>query len=101
MGGLGCDQGGECGFGLSAADLGVQTAFEETNALAERLLLARVSENTVHKETRHFGQLREQEEDVWQAQSQDFHYLQARRRGISDPPGRLYSSLDGVLLPVD
>jgi hypothetical protein len=83
------------------AMLGIQTAFEEASALAERLLLVKVSENTVRKEAQHFGRLQEQEEEMWRAQSQDFDHLQARRREISAPPGRLYGSLDGVLVPVD
>jgi hypothetical protein len=83
------------------AVLGIQTAFEEASELAEQLLMVKVSENTVRKEAQHFGQLQEEEEEAWQAQSQDFDHLQARRRAISDPPRRLYGSLDGVLVPVD
>jgi len=87
--------------------LGIQTAFEEASRLVEKLLLVKVSENTVLKEAQHFGRLQEQEESHLQAQSQDLDHLQRRlsemrqsRRIIANPPRRLYGSLDGTHIPL-
>jgi hypothetical protein len=80
--------------------MGIQTAFEEASRLVEKLLLVKVSENTVLKEAQHFGQLQEQEESRLQAQSQDLDHLQRRLGIIDDPPRRLYGSLDGTQIPL-
>jgi len=80
--------------------LGIQTAFEEASRLVEKLLLVRVSENTVLKEAQHFGQLQQQEESLLQTQSQDLDNLQTRMLTIDDPPRRLYGSLDGTQIPL-
>jgi len=88
-------QPGEVSVALGSllALLGVQTAFEE-------VLLVRVSENTVRKETQSYGQLQMQEEARWHKESHDEERLQERLRSIPDPPKRLYGSLDGVIVPV-
>jgi hypothetical protein len=80
--------------------LGIQTAFEEASRLVEKLLLVKVSENTVLKEAQHFGQLQEQEESRLQGQSQDLDNLGRRMRTIDHPPRRLYGSLDGTQIPL-
>ena len=81
--------------------LGSQTSFEDAARQAERLLLVDVSGNTVRKVTQHYGELQEQREAQWQKQSQDTEELNARTRSVTHAPGRLYGSLDGVIVPVD
>lgn len=80
--------------------LGVQTAFEEAARLAEKLLLVRVSENTVRHETQRYGQLQMDREAQWQEESEDIERLLERARSRSERPKRLYGSLDGVMIPV-
>lgn len=48
---------------------GVEVAFEEATRFLERLLLFRVSDNTLRKETERFGQLQQEQEAAWQQQS--------------------------------
>jgi len=48
---------------------GVEVAFEEATRFLERLLLFRVSDNTLCKETERFGQLQQEQEAAWQQQS--------------------------------
>lgn len=48
---------------------GVEVAFEEATRFLERLLLFRVSDNTLRKETERFGQLQHEQEAAWQQQS--------------------------------
>ncbi|NIV32372.1 MAG: hypothetical protein GWN58_23895, partial [Anaerolineae bacterium] len=63
--------------------LGSQTAFKEAAQLVERLLLLRVSENTVRHETQRYGQLQQEREAQWQQESQDMERLIARRRTLT------------------
>lgn len=79
---------------------GVEVAFEEATRFLERFLLFRVSDNTLRKETERFGKLQQEQEAVWQQQSQDEQWLQRRQREVGPQPGRLYGSLDGVLAPL-
>ena len=66
-------QPGQVSAGLAPllALAGVETAFEEGCHLVERFLLLEVSDNTLRKETRTFGQLQAQTEQAWHDQSQD------------------------------
>lgn len=79
---------------------GVEVAFEEAARLVERFLLVRVSDNTVRKETERFGALQQAREACWEEQSQDLEWLQKRSRQPGPQPGRLYGSLDGVMVPL-
>ena len=79
---------------------GVEVAFEEAARFLERFLLFRVSDNTLRKETEQFGQLQQEQEAIWQQQSQDVQWLQQRQRELGKQPGRLYGSLDGVMAPL-
>lgn len=81
--------------------VGIETAFEQASQKIEKLLLIKVSENTVRKETQRFGELQKEEEEQWKVKSQDSYHLQVRSRSITDAPQRLYGSLDGVKIPVD
>jgi hypothetical protein len=79
---------------------GVEVAFEEATRWLERFLLFRVSDNTLRKETERFGELQQAEEALWQQQSQETSWLQARQREVGKRGGRLYGSLDGVMAPL-
>lgn len=79
---------------------GLERPFKEASRAIGELLLVEVSENTVRKATQHFGQLEEQEEEAWKEESHDPEALKARPRTVTDPPKRLYGSLDGVRIPV-
>jgi hypothetical protein len=79
---------------------GVEVAFEEATCFLERFLLFRVSDNTLRKETERFGELQQEQEAVWQRQSQDEQWLQRRQREVAQQAGRLYGSLDGVMAPL-
>jgi hypothetical protein len=79
---------------------GLERPFKEASLALEELLLIEVSENTVRKATQHFGTLCEQEEEGWKAESYDLENMKARPRTVTDPPERLYGSLDGVQIPV-
>jgi hypothetical protein len=75
--------------------LGVQTSFAEASKMAQQLLLLEVSDNTIRQETQRVGQRRQEQEQVWQEQSQDYAYFQDRQRQ-EQAPRRLYGSIDGV-----
>lgn len=75
--------------------LGVQTSFQEASKTVRRLLLLKVSDNTIRKETQRVGQRCAVQEEVWGKQSQDVGYLEDRQRKRR-PPRRLYGSIDGV-----
>ena len=93
---------GKVTSGLAAllALAGIEVAFEEAAQLVERFLLVRVSDNTVRKETERFGVLQQAQEAAWQEQSQDPEWLLQRRRQLGKQSGRLYGSLDGVMVPL-
>lgn len=80
---------------------GIEAAFEEAARKIEKLLLLKVSENTVRKATQSFGELQQAREEQQQAESQDMDNLIARRREVTAPPERLYGALDGVQVPLD
>ena len=65
----------------------------------ERLLLFRVSDNTLRKETERFGELQKEREEVWKRQSQDENWLQERLQRYGKQKGRLYGSIDGAMAP--
>lgn len=75
--------------------LGVQTSFQEASKTVQRLLLLKVSDNTIRKETQRVGQRCAEQEEAWREQSQDVDYLNDRQRK-QRPPRRLYGSIDGV-----
>ncbi|MGB5539654.1 MAG: ISKra4 family transposase [Gammaproteobacteria bacterium] len=93
---------GEVTAGLAEllALAGVEVAFEEASRLVERYLLFRVSDNTLRKETERFGALQQAQEAHWKQQSQATDWLQTRLRQCGPQPGRLYGSLDGVMVPL-
>lgn len=95
-------QAGQVTAGLAEllALAGVEVAFEEASRLVERFLLVRVSDNTLRKETECFGALQQAREAQWQQDSQDEAWLQARQRQPGRQAGRLYGSIDGVLVPL-
>lgn len=95
-------EAGEVTAGLAEilALAGVEVAFEEASGWLERLLLFRVSDNTVRKETERFGDLYAAEEAQWEQLSQQEAWLQERQATISTQPGRLYGSIDGVMAPL-
>ena len=95
-------QPGQVSAGLAPllALAGVETAFEEGCHLVERFLLLEVSDNTLRKETRTFGQLQAQTKQAWHDQSQDPGYLQERQRTLPEHPKRLYGSLNGSHVPI-
>jgi hypothetical protein len=79
---------------------GVEVAFEEAGRWMEQLLLFRVSDNTIRKETERFGQLQAEREAAWQAHSQDEGELQERWQQLGRQAGRLYASIDGAMAPL-
>jgi hypothetical protein len=79
---------------------GVEIAFEEATHWLERFLLFRVSDNTLRKETEGFGELQQEEEEIWERKSQEVSWLQAHQREVGKQAGRLYGSLDGVMAPL-
>lgn len=79
---------------------GVEVAFEEASRWLERMLLFRVSDNTLRKETEQFGELYKKQEEQWKEQSQQEVWLQERQHKIGKQPGRLYGSIDGVMAPL-
>jgi hypothetical protein len=79
---------------------GIDISFEGASRKIAKLLLVKVSENTVRRVTQRFGAAQEDAERAWQAESQDMDNLNARRRTIQDPPQRLYGALDGVTVPL-
>ncbi len=79
---------------------GVEIAFEEATHWLERFLLFRVSDNTLRKETERFGELQQEQEEIWKQKSQEVSWLQARQREVGKQAGRLYGSLDGVMAPL-
>lgn len=92
---------GEVTAGLAEllALAGVETAFAESCRFMERLLLFRVSDNTLRKETERFGELQKEREEAWKRQSQDENWLQERLQRYGKQKGRLYGSIDGAMAP--
>lgn len=92
---------GEVTAGLAEllALAGVEAAFAESSRFLERLLLFRVSDNTLRKETERFGALQKAREQEWKRQSQDETWLQERLQKVGKKAGRLYGSIDGVMAP--
>jgi len=95
-------EAGEVTAGLAEllALAGAEVAFEEASRLIERFLRFRVSDNTLRKETEHFGALQAKEEECWKVQSQDPTELQRRLWEIGPQAGRLYGSIDGTIVPL-
>jgi hypothetical protein len=79
---------------------GVDVSFEQASRKIAKMLLVKVSENTVRGVTQRFGAVQEEAERAWQAESQNVDNLIARRRTVRDAPQRLYGALDGVLVPI-
>jgi hypothetical protein len=79
---------------------GVETAFEEGCQLIEQFLLLEVSDNTLRKETQTFGRLQAQQEQHWQASSEDLQGLQQRQQCPPAHPRRLYGAMDGSHVPI-
>ena len=78
---------------------GIETAFAESSRFIEQFLLFRISDNTLRKETEHFGELQKAREEEWKQQSQDEKWLQGRLQSMGKQSGRLYGSIDGVMTP--
>lgn len=82
--------------------LGIQTSFaESSDKLAEELLLVRVSDNTIRKETRQMGRLQMAVEQEQEAESEQRNLHQERAQVGSDVPQRFYGSLDGTIVPLE
>lgn len=82
--------------------LGIQTSFaKSSDKLAEELLLVRVSDNTIRKETRQMGRLQMSVEQEKQAESQRRNLHRERAQAGPDVPKRLYGSLDGTIVPLE
>ena len=79
---------------------GVETAYEEAARLVEQFLQIEISDNTVRKETEQYGRLQAEEEKRWEEASQDKEELQTRLRTLGVQKGRLYSSVDGAIVPL-
>lgn len=96
-------QPGQVTAGLAAllALSGVELAFGSAADFLEEMLLVRVSENTIRKETECFGRLQTEWEQEQVTASQDPAHLQARLRERHSPPTRLYGSLDGAHVRIE
>ena len=81
--------------------MGVEVAFEEASQLAERILLFRVSDNTVRKQTEGYGNAQAQAEKEWIEKAEDEKSLQVRERSLEYRTGRIYASMDGVHVPLE
>ena len=80
---------------------GVELAFEHSSRWLAPFLLFEVSENTIRKETQCFGELQAAREAEFIEQSQDTLYLQERLRTETQPPVRIYASLDGAQVRIE
>ena len=80
---------------------GVELAFEHSSRWLAPFLLFDVSENTIRKETQCFGELQAAREAELIAQSQEMAYLQERLRTETEPPVRVYGSLDGAHVRIE
>jgi len=92
---------GEMSQGLKPllALLGIQTSFDEAASLAKRLLLLEISDNSIRKAAQWVGQKQEAIEEKWKKLSDWHHYMNDPRRQEEKAPGRLYGSIDGVMVP--
>ena len=93
---------GQVSAGLAPllAMAGANTSFDKSSRDIVRYLLLEVSENTVRKETRRFGQLQMAQEERWISDSQDAEVFRERHRSIKERPKRLYGTLDGAHAPL-
>ena len=80
---------------------GVELAFEYSSRWLAPFLLFEVSENTIRKETQSFGELQAVREAELVEQSHDTAYLQERLRMETEPPARVYGSLDGAHVRIE
>lgn len=80
--------------------LGVQTSFDEAKRLAQQLLLLDISDNSIRKSTQAMGEMQQELEVQWIAQSKSSTFLRQRARLKKTAPKRLYGSIDGVQVPV-
>ncbi|MCB0027288.1 MAG: ISKra4 family transposase [Anaerolineales bacterium] len=92
---------GEMSQGLKPllALLGIQTSFDEAARLAQTLLLLTVSDNSIRKAVHWVGQKQQLREKKWTELSDWHHYVNHPARRQTQPPGRLYGSIDGLLVP--
>jgi hypothetical protein len=88
------------GFSVLLAIAGAETAFDHASQLIERFLLTEVSENTVRKETQHYGELQAEREQQWIEESQDAEDYRERHRTAKERPRRVYGSIDGAHVPL-
>lgn len=89
------------GLGPLLALLGIQAPFEKSSArLAEELLLVKVSENSVRKETQLMGQLQTEVETAQQVSSEAFQGPQTIAQAGGKRPGRIYGGIDGTIVPI-
>lgn len=79
--------------------LGIQTSFDEAAALAEKLLLLPISDNSIRKAAHWVGQQQEAREQKWAKLSDWHHYMNDPTRQAAPAPRRLYGSIDGVMVP--
>lgn len=79
--------------------LGIQTSFDEAAALAEKLLLLTISDNSIRKAVQWVGQRQETREQKWEKLSDWHHYMDDPDRQAAPAPRRKYGSIDGVMVP--
>ena len=92
---------GEMSPGLKRmlALLGIQTSFDEAARLVEKLLLLKVSDNSIRKAVNWVGEKQQVREEKWQELSDWHHYQHHPARRQAKPPRRMYGSIDGLQVP--
>ena len=79
---------------------GAVMPFEQGADWVQNWLQVKVSPNTVRRATCTLGSRQEAEEQVWYEQSADQEAHRQRQGTLSDPPERVYASIDGGFVPM-
>ena len=99
---LGLTPGGmSAGLAELLALAGIELAFDQSRRWVEKYLGFSVSENTIRAATEERGEQQQVYEQDIQQDSQKEQWLQDRLRTITNPPERLYGSIDAAKVRIE